>query len=85
MYPMNYNSVMQSRVAEVNGINGANAYQLAPISIYHYINEFPKVNIFDFISNLLLTNCQHSVILLLLAVSQQHRKKKGEKCLIKNF
>lgn len=32
MYPMNYNSVMQSRVAEVNGINGANAYQLAPNS-----------------------------------------------------
>ena len=29
---MNYNSVMQSRVAEVNGINGANAYQLAPNS-----------------------------------------------------
>ena len=32
MYPMNYNSVMPSRVAEVNGINGANAYQLAPNS-----------------------------------------------------
>lgn len=32
MYPMNYNNVIQCRVAEVNGINGANAYQLAPNS-----------------------------------------------------